>query len=611
MRRRSIRRLALSLGLLITGGLGAAHGQVATTTPSGAAAAVGLDRPVPVARTASPADPDFRPVSYGPLPQAVAAVTRGTSPDVGLERPQPAIDPTQTASVTSNSMFQWRRPPEEFAAGAVQPSGLISAAAAGQPPSGPAVAAPVVTTDPLRSIVRPGAEPEQLPFPTPAPDPGPVQGPPAGAVDPRVVPAWPATPVITDGAFCGQDCGGYCCDPGCGDCLPRARVYFQAEYLLWWLRAQKLPPLVSEGTLAGNPPGALGQPGTTLLFGNREVNDRAYSGARFLLGGWFTEGHGLGVEIGGLFLGSQNTHFSDTSFGDRIIVRNLQGTNVGNPADLLSGAALTRFLTTGVPPSFAIPGAETTELVAGTDPTSGTSLAGTVAVDARTSMWGAEANLRTAWWCGPNGYLDGLLGFRMLGLDDRLSITESLRVVSAPTMPAVTGTTFLINDSFRTTNRFYGPQFGVTGRLVRGDWSLDYTGKLGLGTTQQVVDITGGTQTTIPGAGTMTFQRGVLAQPTNIGRHTRDVFGVVPEIGFNVGYQFTDHCRGYIGYNLIYWNSVVRAGDEIDRAVNVRQLPRTGAQTPPDLVGDRRPAFTFRGSDFWAQGVTFGLELTY
>ncbi len=84
-------------------------------------------------------------------------------------------------------------------------------------------------------------------------------------------------------------------------------------------------------------------------------------------------------------------------------------------------------------------------------------------------------------------------------------------------------------------------------------------------------------------------------------------FAVVPELGLNLGYQFTPVIRGFVGYNFIYWSDVVRPGQQIDLNVNRTfqpgsAIPRTGATVP---------GFPFTGTDFWAQGLTVGLEFRF
>jgi hypothetical protein len=43
--------------------------------------------------------------------------------------------------------------------------------------------------------------------------------------------------------------------------------------------------------------------------------------------------------------------------------------------------------------------------------------------------------------------------------------------------------------------------------------------------------------------------------------------------------------------------------------VNVTQFPIQSGNGP--LMGAARPAFNFNETDFWAQGLNFGLELRY
>jgi hypothetical protein len=101
-----------------------------------------------------------------------------------------------------------------------------------------------------------------------------------------------------------------------------------------------------------------------------------------------------------------------------------------------------------------------------------------------------------------------------------------------------------------------------------------------------------------------------LALPSNIGNFTRDQFAIVPEIGVNVGWHPTSHLRLFVGYNFLYWSNVLRPGDQIDRVLDITQIPNfntNGTNPSPQL----RPVVPFKDVGFWAQGATFGLELKY
>jgi hypothetical protein len=59
------------------------------------------------------------------------------------------------------------------------------------------------------------------------------------------------------------------------------------------------------------------------------------------------------------------------------------------------------------------------------------------------------------------------------------------------------------------------------------------------------------------------------------------------------------------GYRLLYWSDVMRAGEQIDTSVNTSQIP------PGQLTGETRPTVPFKTSEFWAQGLHFGLEYAF
>jgi hypothetical protein len=126
-----------------------------------------------------------------------------------------------------------------------------------------------------------------------------------------------------------------------------------------------------------------------------------------------------------------------------------------------------------------------------------------------------------------------------------------------------------------------------------------------LGCTERVTTINGNTRITVPGQAPMNFSGGVLALDTNSGRYTDHVFSVVPELRMSIGYQVTERLRVFVGYNVLYWSNVTRAGDQVDLRVNPNFLP-------PVVGGDpRNPAFPNRSSGFWAQGINFGVSYNY
>jgi hypothetical protein len=359
-----------------------------------------------------------------------------------------------------------------------------------------------------------------------------------------------------------------------GPCPPAGRFWVSGEYLLWWIRDSHLPPLVT-----ASPPtsgGILGQPGTVVLFGGRTDNEER-SGGRFRAGYWLDSQQTFGLEGGYFFLGSRSVNFNAGSAG--------------------AGSAVI-----GRPFFNVISGAEDAELVSVPG-----LLTGTVAVNLSSRLQGAELNGVCNLCCGCSGRVDLLAGFRYLELNEGLGIAEDLTV--NPGVPLTGGTAFRVNDQFNTRNRFYGGQVGARAEFRSGGLFVNVLGKVALGATNQVVDVAGSTVIAPPGRVPTVGNGGLLAQPTNSGHFSRDRFAVVPEVGINVGYQVTQHLRAFVGYSFLYWSDVVRPGDQIDRAVNPTQLPRSA--TAPLLSGPARPAPVLRDTDFWAQGISFGVEFRY
>jgi hypothetical protein len=359
-----------------------------------------------------------------------------------------------------------------------------------------------------------------------------------------------------------------------GPCGPAGRFWVSGEYLLWWIRDSHLPPLVTASPPASG--GVLGQPGTVVLFGGPTDNEER-SGGRFRAGYWLDSQQTYGIEGSYFFLGSRSVNFTAGSAG--------AGSNV-----------------IGRPFFNAITGAEDAELVS----IPGV-LTGAVAANLSSRLQGAELNGVCNLCCGCRGRVDLLAGFRYLELTEGLGITENLTV--NPSVPVTGGTAFRISDQFDTRNRFYGGQVGARAEFWSGNLFVNVRGLVALGGTDQVVAVAGSTVIAPPGQVPTVANGGLLAQPTNSGHFTRDQFAVVPEVGVNVGYQVTEHLRAFVGYSFLYWSNVVRPGDQIDRAVNPTQLPVSAAA--PLLTGPARPVPLLRDTDFWAQGISFGVEFRY
>jgi hypothetical protein len=427
----------------------------------------------------------------------------------------------------------------------------FAAAQAPAPPGGTAPAEPAPPT------------PAQQPGPDPAADNPPTlfPGPPPG-VDPRST--WEPAP--------------YGDPPLAG---PPGRFYLSAEYLRWWTNGQRLPLLVTTGSTSDTPPGAFGQPSTVEIIGDLSVDTQTRSGGRFTGGLWLDDAQTIGLEGGAFFLEPHSTHLVAFGNGLNLLARPFFAVGTvtapdGTQQELAQEDALI----------VGSPGVST----------------GQVHVSTTNRFWGAEANARVN-LCGDCFYrFDLLAGFRYLELKDALGV-----VSQSDTIPPSGPTT--VTDNFSTLNRFYGGQVGALASFQHGRWFVDFRGKLALGGIRRAVIIDGSTAFTTS-SGTTVLPGGLFAQPTNMGLHTSWNFSVVPEVGAQAGCQITHFLRASVGYSLIYLaRNVAQPGDQIDRAVNVNQVPALGQLAP--LASDFRPVVTFQNSYFWAQGFTAGLEINF
>jgi hypothetical protein len=233
---------------------------------------------------------------------------------------------------------------------------------------------------------------------------------------------------------------------------------------------------------------------------------------------------------------------------------------------------------------------------------------GSIASQATTTgLLGTGFLFRGNLMCGGDYRVDLLGGYRYLRFADRLGIFENQTAAVGNPDLLVPGTQITAADQFQTRNDFHGADLGVSTDFRRGPMSFTLTGKLAVGFTQQDVDITGGTSVSVPGTPTLVSTGGLLALSPNIGHHSRgSEVSVIPELEAKFGYQITPRLRATLGYTFIYWDNVVRAGDQVDRFVNPNLLPNSGTTGGPP-----RPAFDFQRSNIWIQGLEVGMEFSF
>jgi hypothetical protein len=362
------------------------------------------------------------------------------------------------------------------------------------------------------------------------------------------------------------------------DCPSCPHIWARAEYLLWWLSASKLPPLVTTSP-PGTPQieaGVLGAPGTTVLFGGAHENGDVRSGGRFTLGGWLGCDQCLGIEGSFFILEGKGAHFSANSNGNPILARPFTDATTGLPNSEL----------------IAFPGV----------------VAGSInANDVSKQFLGAGVLLRHHICCGCNYFVDAVAGYRYLYYSQGISVTEDLMSTlpstSFPFIPF--GTTLFVGDRFATRNSFNGFDMGLTGEFRRGPWSLEWLAKVALGGTFTALDINGETTVTVPGLPSVTSPGGLLALSSNSGHFTRERFSAVPEFGIRLGYDITPHIRTTLGYTIFWWDPIGDATKSVDLNVNTNLLP------PAIPGGSAAPALLFGKSTLVGQGLDLGLEIRF
>jgi hypothetical protein len=229
---------------------------------------------------------------------------------------------------------------------------------------------------------------------------------------------------------------------------------------------------------------------------------------------------------------------------------------------------------------------------------------GTFSSAVATEFQAAEVLLRKNISHQPGFDFDLVGGYRYQQLDDHLAVDDTLTFSGTQSgYPA--GSAVQQFDRFDTRNVFQGGEIGVSTSLHRSWWSIDTVLKVAVGQTHSRVAISGATATTIPGQTATLLSGGLLALPSNIGVYDSNQFSLAPELGITLGFDLAPQLRATIGYDIVYWTAVARPGDQIDMNLDPRQFP------PPASTNATRPEFTLHTSDYWAQGLTAGLDLRF
>jgi hypothetical protein len=346
------------------------------------------------------------------------------------------------------------------------------------------------------------------------------------------------------------------------------RLSLRADYLYWWLRRLRTPPLLTAG-----PEGSaalLGDPQTIILRGGDRITSRhdRYIGIRTGADYWLDAERTWALEADAFFMERDSTHFTV------------------HPGDV---------------PVLAIPfvgaqGRNNSFVVSGFNPQFG-DLSGGTTVYSRMELFGQEANVRynLARCAGSEWNL--FAGARFLQLRERLDLTSSARVLPE-------GSTLIgLEDHFQTFDKFYGGQLGGSGTLRFGRLALEGRAAVALGADDEEIRNKGQSIFHTPQQ-RQVQPYGLFVLPSNRGEFSRVSFDVVTEVRLNAVFELTQHVNLRAGYSLLTWDGPVRPGDQV--------LPINRSQVrPAGLQGPLQPLPNFKEDVFWAHGLNAGIELSW
>lgn len=400
-------------------------------------------------------------------------------------------------------------------------------------------------------------------------------GPPAASTVLPAVPAAAAAVTIPPALPTGSACptGGCLPEPTCAAPPTCCSVYGGVDALFWWVKSPSVVPLVSTNPNP-NTIAALNDPGTRVLYGGggTEIDFGNLPGVRGRIG-FSLPDEVAGVEASLFGLPRQGTTFVVNGEGG-------------------AGPVIAVPFNSTVPFNFN-PAGETS-LNPGNTPSQ-------ITVNNTTRLWGADVLGLARLYSSDRVRLAAVGGFKYLNLEEELTLNHLF-------LDPVAAGSLTIRDSFFTRNQFYGLAFGLQGGFRYDFVSVDVCGKVAVGPTYQQLRVAG--QTTIVGGplGSVLSDTpaGLFALPSNSGQFSRNSFTVLPELAVRLNCDVTRYLRLTLGYDLLYSNNVIRAAEQVNRNINPTQ--NVVLQTP---VGPTAPLPAFYRTDFWAQGISAGVQFQY
>ncbi len=352
--------------------------------------------------------------------------------------------------------------------------------------------------------------------------------------------------------------GLFCCER---DPPPCWHSWIMTEALYWVPKSQTTPPLVTKTTDPTQAGAALGVAGTSTLFGGNVGYGGMY-GTRLTAGTWLDPDRRWGVEGSAFIFETDVVDYTLSANTNQVVSVPIFKQNFGSEGFFIVSNA--------VNPAF-----------------------GTANIQLSSQLYGGEVSglfnvLRSRGWT-----MDLLGGVRYQNLSEGFALQDNLTQF---------GTFLSLNDSFQTTNRFVGGQLGLRTQYRWKQLFVNATLKAALGANLETVAINGYASSSLG----VTTPGGIFAQPTNIGTQSQTAFSAIPQLQLQLGWDMTPNLRLFVGYDFMGWLNVVRAADQIDRNINLSQLPISEGGSGM-LIGVAAPARGFNQSTYYAQGLSLGV----
>ena len=383
------------------------------------------------------------------------------------------------------------------------------------------------------------------------------------------------------------------------------RFYGGVEYLNWWVKGAPLSvPLVSTGPIATTHHGLLGPPAengadSTVLYGaphapaqgGNDLQDFSGApGAKFTAGYWLDDQQQVAIEGTGFFLASRSAGYS------------ARGDASGNP---ILGIPVHNSISYNIGTMIIFPGEDSLPFSLPDNPNRARAngiITGGINIKNTETLWGADLKGAVRLYRDSTWDLYGLAGFRHVNLSEGFGLITDVEGITGP----YTGQSGVAHDSFKTGNQFYGATFGVRGGVHLGPWFAELTAQIAPGVSHQSVDVSG-SYTSVNFTPQTSGPEGVFAQPANEGRRTANRFAFTTDSELKVGYEVSQNVRLTLAYEHLYYSSVVRPTDQIDRNIPKGQTFLQAAPT----ISTTSPAKLFNTTSFYAQGLNIGVEVRF